>query len=88
MLKPEIGKTAGMVRTYLAKNGKCSLISLHSRLRTDPDRLNQAIGWLARENKIHLTQEDRDKYVCLTEKEIKNYKRRTDEGDAECGARI
>ena len=88
MLKPEIGKTAGMVRTYLAKNGKCSLTNLQYETKIMPDRLDQAIGWLARENKIHLTQESEDEYICLTEKEIKNYRARPDDDSAECGARL
>jgi hypothetical protein len=74
MLKAEIGKTAGLVWKQIAKNGKSSLSDLRTQTKTNPEMLNQAIGWLARENKIHINQEAKNIYVWLTEDETKKYK--------------
>jgi len=74
MLKIEIGKTAGLVWKHLAKNGKSSLANLKTQTKTNPEVLNQAIGWLARENKIHINQEAKNTYVWLTEDEARKHK--------------
>ena len=74
MLKIEIGKTAGLVWKQLAKNGKSSLASLQTQTKTNPEMLNQAIGWLARENKIHINKDAKSTYVWLTEDEAKIHK--------------
>ena len=100
MLTKEIGETAGTVWTHLAKNGKTSFADLMTRTKTNPEMLNRAIGWLARENKVCLDRDAKNSYVCLTDDETKKYKptggataesrpeRRGDDYGAECGARV
>lgn len=74
MLKAEIGKTAGLVWKQLAKNGKSSLADLRTRTKTTTEMLNQAIGWLARENKIHINKDAKNTNVWLTEDEARIHK--------------
>lgn len=74
MLKTEIGKTAGLLWKHLAKNGKSSLLILQTQTKTNPEMLNQAIGWLARENKIHINKDTKNTYVWLTEDEARRHK--------------
>lgn len=79
MLKIEIGKTAGLVWKQLAKNGKSSLSDLITQTKTNQEMLNQAIGWLARENKIHINQEAKNTYIWLTKEELSKYNPATDQ---------
>ena len=74
MFKPEIGKTAGKVWKCLGKNGNISLTELPNKVREDPDLVHQALGWLAREEKVNFTKQGRTDYVSLTEPEINNYR--------------
>ena len=74
MLKPEIGKTAGEVWKYLGKNGKVSVTDLPNKVRANPDLVHQAIGWLAREEKVAFTKQARMTYVSLTDTELNNYR--------------
>jgi hypothetical protein len=74
MLKAEIGKTAGLLWKQLAKNGKSSLSDLRTKTKANPEMLNQAVGWLARENKIYINHDSKNTYVWLTEEEIKKNK--------------
>ncbi len=48
----EIGSTAGRIWDALGNNGGLSLAQLKRKIGGSPDLLNQAIGWLAREDKI------------------------------------
>jgi len=73
MLKPEIGKTAGEVWKYLGKKGQTALNELPNKVNAHPDHVHQAIGWLARENKVQFTKEGRTTYVELTDNEKNNY---------------
>ena len=70
----QVGKTAGLVWTHLAKNGKCSIPNLQNKTGTNPEMLNQALGWLAREGKVCLSKEAKTTDVWLTETENVKYK--------------
>jgi len=74
MMKPEIGKTAGEIWKYLGRNGMVSLTDLPNKVKVNPERLHQAVGWLAREDKVKFTKEGRTTYIALTEPEINNYR--------------
>lgn len=49
-----VGETAGRVWRHLAAEGEQSLASLHEALGESADRVHMAVGWLAREGKIHV----------------------------------
>ena len=50
---------AGEVWTYLGKNGTVSLPDLPNKVKKETTLVHQAIGWLAREDKIILTKQGR-----------------------------
>jgi hypothetical protein len=60
-----IGEAAGVVWTYLSKHGPTSLTVLAHGVGVPRDLLLQALGWLARENKIDITDKGRGKTVSL-----------------------
>ncbi len=60
-----IGDAAGVVWTYLSSNGPTSLTVLAHGVGVPRDLLLQALGWLARENKIDITDKGRGKIVSL-----------------------
>jgi hypothetical protein len=79
MLKPDIGKTAGWVWEHLGKNGKCSITDLRKEVGVDIALFYQAIGWLARENKICHSKEAGNLNVQLTDYEMSVYKQTADQ---------
>ena len=54
-----IGETAGKLWAVLDKNGKISVSSLEKKVKASPREIAMAIGWLAREGKIEMTEEKR-----------------------------
>ncbi|MDI6733417.1 MAG: winged helix-turn-helix domain-containing protein [Planctomycetota bacterium] len=55
MYQHEIGKAAGEVWRYLDKYGPSPIDKTHKELkRLSNDLFHQAVGWLARENKIDI----------------------------------
>jgi hypothetical protein len=60
-----IGATAGKVWHYLHDNGSTSLTTLAQRLDEPRDLVMQAIGWLAREEKVDIAELGRTKSVSL-----------------------
>ena len=63
----QIGEMAGSVWHELNVNGPLSLAKLVERVGGNRDTVMQAIGWLAREGKIDITENKRGKTVSLTE---------------------
>ena len=55
-MQETIGMTAGLVWNYLATNGPATTLKLKSALGISNSQLHLALGWLARENKIEITQ--------------------------------
>lgn len=47
-----IGHAAGKVWEVLEKNGKMNISQISKAINEKPATVNQAIGWLAREDKI------------------------------------
>jgi hypothetical protein len=74
MLKAEIGKTAGEVWRYLGKKGKASLTELPAEVKVNPDLVNQALGWLAREEKVKFIKQGKTMQVLLTDHEMHLFK--------------
>jgi len=56
---PKIGETAGKVWKFLEEKGEASLSQLKKGVKADPNLILQAIGWLAREDKLRIEKKDR-----------------------------
>ena len=71
MLKSEIGKTSGEIWKFLSKNGTTPLAAISQEMKLKPEITTMAVGWLAREDKVHLSREAKTTYVQLTAEEVK-----------------
>jgi hypothetical protein len=63
----QIGETAGAVWHVLNENGPLSYAKLIERVGGNRDVVMQAVGWLAREGKIEITETKRGRAVGLRE---------------------
>ena len=61
----EIGAVAGAIWRALDTNGEMTLAKLKKEVKAERPFFDWAIGWLAREDKITLTREERVFRVCL-----------------------
>ncbi|HHK41397.1 MAG TPA: hypothetical protein ENJ50_03165 [Planctomycetaceae bacterium] len=61
----KIGETAGKVWHVLKDGGKMSMTRLIRSVDAPRDLVLQAIGWLAREEKIEIEQSSKGRYVWL-----------------------
>jgi hypothetical protein len=61
----QIGETAGAVWHALNENGSLSLAKLVEQVGGNRDVVMQAVGWLAREDKIDITETKRGRIVSL-----------------------
>lgn len=61
----KIGETAGTVWQVLAQNGPTTIAKLVKEVGAPRDIVMQAIGWLAREDKIGLEENGRSRTVFL-----------------------
>jgi hypothetical protein len=61
----EIGTAAGLVWKVLADGGPQSMAKLVKAVGEPRDTIMQALGWLAREDKIEITEEGRSRVVSL-----------------------
>ena len=61
----QIGSTAGAVWHTLEKNGQMSFAKLGKEIGASRDTVMQAIGWLAREEKICIEQTKRGRTIAL-----------------------
>jgi len=66
-MQEEIGSTAGMIWRTLDAKGELSLSQLKKEVNGKTPIFGWAIGWLAREDKIVITQEKRSFCIRLTE---------------------
>lgn len=62
-----IGEAAGQVWQFLRTCGKTSLTSVERGVGAPKNLVHMAIGWLAREGKVELVEEQRSVKVWLTE---------------------
>jgi len=60
-----IGETAGVVWKILKENGPLSMAKLVKAVGGPRDVVMQALGWLARENKIWIEEDGRSRVVSL-----------------------
>lgn len=61
----QIGQTAGDVWHLLEREGPMSLTKLAKSIKAPRDLVMQAIGWLAREDKIDIHEESRSRIISL-----------------------
>jgi len=61
----EIGETAGAVWKALTDHGPLTVAKLLKKVEQPRDTVMQALGWLAREDKITITDERRNRIVAL-----------------------
>jgi hypothetical protein len=61
----QIGETAGLVWATLSQNGPLSLAQVVKNVGRPRDLVMQAVGWLAREDKIWIEEEGRKRIVSL-----------------------
>ena len=61
----QIGETAGVVWGALARLGPLTFAKLVKEVDQPRDTVMQAVGWLARENKITITEQRRVRVVSL-----------------------
>jgi len=54
-----IGDTAGKVWKFLNEKGEANLNQLKKGVKSDPNLVLQAIGWLAREDKLLIEKKGR-----------------------------
>jgi len=64
-MNEEIGRVAGLIWNALESNGEMSLSKLRNVVDAGEPIFDWAIGWLAREDKVELTQAKRTLRVCL-----------------------
>jgi DNA-binding transcriptional ArsR family regulator len=62
---PQIGEVAGIVWQVLSEKGSLSMAKLVKAVGKPRDTVMQALGWLAREDKISIDEEGRNRIVSL-----------------------
>ncbi len=53
----EVGETAGVVWNLLNQDGPQTLAELKKKLDGNAELMNFAVGWLAREDKVEITED-------------------------------
>ena len=61
----QIGENAGLVWTALSDHGPLTMAKLVKTVKQPRDTVMQALGWLAREDKIHIEEDGRKRMVSL-----------------------
>lgn len=65
----KIGETSGQIWSYLSSSGPVTITKLTRELGEKKDTVLQAIGWLAREDKLFFFEKGRNKLIGLVEEE-------------------
>ena len=61
----EIGETAGVIWRLLDQDGPTRITQLIKEVDAPRDMVMQAIGWLAREEKIRIDESSRSRFIEL-----------------------
>ncbi len=69
-----IGETAGKVWVILGEKGELNISQIPRLLKTKPQNAYQAVGWLAKEGKIHQEQKDGKTFISLTKEELEAFR--------------
>ncbi len=73
-MKDNVIQAAGKTWKTLGEQGPISIAQLIKILKMKSDIVNQAIGWLAREDKIKYIQKGGRELVCLVDTEQQMFK--------------
>jgi Mn-dependent DtxR family transcriptional regulator len=66
-MKAKIGETAGKIWNLLEEKGEVNISQLPRLLNEKSVMVQQAVGWLAREDKVEFRTEAGKTYIFLTE---------------------
>lgn len=72
-MKDKIIEAAGKTWRYLGQNGQTNVSQLAKSLNEKDEVVLQALGWLAREDKINYTVKNRRTFVSLVEGELRAF---------------
>ena len=72
-MKEKIIEMAGKVWRFLGQNGQTNINRLAKSLKEKDEVVLQAVGWLAREDKIDYTVKNRRTFVSLVEGELRAF---------------
>ncbi len=73
-MKDRIGEIAGKIWTILGENQNVNISKLPKLLKENGEIVYQALGWLAREDKIKYHTKDRKTFVSLSNGEREIFK--------------
>jgi len=65
MEKVKIGNDAGSIWQVLNEKGNITIVDLKKTTKMDIKDIYLALGWLARENKIHFFEMEKELAVCI-----------------------
>jgi hypothetical protein len=72
-MKEKVIETAGKAWRFLGQNGQTNVAQLAKSLKEKDEVVFQALGWLAREDKIDYTVKNRRTFVSLVESELRSF---------------
>ncbi len=72
-MKDKVIETAGKTWRFLGQNGQTNISQLSKSLKEKDEVVLQALGWLAREDKIDYTIKNRRTFVSLVEAELRAF---------------
>jgi hypothetical protein len=72
-MKEKVIETAGKTWRYLGQNGQTNVSQLAKSLKEKDEVVYQALGWLAREDKIDYTIKNRRTFVSLVASELQAF---------------
>ena len=70
LMKEQVIEAAGKTWRFLGQNGQTNVSKLPKALKEKDAVVLQALGWLAREDKINYTIKNRRTFVSLVEQEV------------------
>ncbi len=72
-MKDKIIELAGKTWRYLGQNGETNMAQLGKALKEKDAVVWQAVGWLAREDKINYSTKNRRTFVSLVDNELRSF---------------
>jgi hypothetical protein len=72
-MKDKVIETAGKTWRYLGQHGQTNVVQLAKSLKEKDEVVLQALGWLAREDKIDYTIKNRRTFVSLVDRELRAF---------------
>lgn len=72
-MKERVIEAAGKTWRFLGQNGEANVSQLSKALNEKDEVVLQALGWLAREDKINYITKNRRTFVALVESEVRAF---------------